>query len=94
MQKEPTLDPLVEYLSSEQERYVKLANLKTLDPSKPNHADEMWHIIRGLAVLDWAMLQPEKPDNAEERWRTMMRKIHQLAQTIQEEQSGHNGYKH
>lgn len=93
MPKEPMLDPLVEYLTVEQQKYVDLANLKILDPSNPDHADEMWHIIRGLAVLDYAMLQEDKPDNAEERWRTMMRKVHQLAAVILEEH-GHHRYEH
>lgn len=90
--------------TKEQQRFIDLANLKVLDPSKgQDHSAEMWHIIRGMAVLDYALLSPdhalavfmqESSLNAEEKFRTLMRKVQQLAEIIQEEQSGHNGYKH
>ncbi len=94
MPSEATDAVLIEALDKETKRYIQLANLKSpkayiLD----DQASEMWHIIRGLAVLDWALVQPANSlgdlealrQQAEEKWRTLMRKVHKLATEIQEE---------
>lgn len=82
---------------NEIERYVALANLKKLEvyekmwpwAYKDFHVEEMWHIIRALAVLDWTLMQPEHGvTNAEERFKTIMRNVQKLALQIQEEQGG------
>lgn len=91
MQIEPT---------AEQKRYLELAKLKEPD-GIAGHSKEMWDIVRGIAVLDWALLQPENiadiehlRTQAEEKWRTVCRKAHFLAERVLEEQHGNNGYKH
>ncbi len=81
----------IEILDEEQKRYLELANLKKAEVTK-EQAEELWHICRSLAVLDWAMLQPDKPaGDFEERWRTIMRKVHQVALEVLD---GNNGHKH
>lgn len=77
----------------ELERFSALANLKKLDPAKgPDHAEEMWHIIRSLACLDFALANhdPDKPHSEKhmEQYATIMRKVQQLARVVQEEQQG------
>lgn len=87
-------------LTKEPKRYLAIANLK-----QPNdltsHAKELWDVVRSIAVLDWALLQPQQTEDiehlrtqAEEKWRTICHKAHEIAETILEEQNGHNGYKH
>lgn len=71
----------------DQSQVIKLANLKHLDPAKgTDHSDEMWHIIRALAVLDWTMRQPDPPPFNQEKYETITRKIQQLAEVVCEEQ--------
>ena len=84
MPTEATKEPQVEFLSEEQKRYVQLANLKAPQISEAQ-AGELWHIVRGIAVLDWALMQMDPPPNAEERWRTLCRKAHQIAMQLLEE---------
>lgn len=76
---------------TEAERYIALANLKQLDPAKgQDHTDEMWHIIRGLAVLDWTLARRDpnegQSEKAMQQYATLMRKVQQLALTVMEEQ--------
>jgi len=79
---------------NETERYIALANLKTLPVDLDKETVlEMWHSIRAIAVLDFALRQPEHAlavkfnearIDAGAKFETIVRKVQKLALHIQE----------
>lgn len=61
--------------------------LKTLDRTKgTDHTDDFWHIIRAMAVLDYALRSDTPPANGMAQFETIMRKVRALTNVILEEQ--------
>lgn len=80
--------------NKEAQRYIALANLKKVPEDLiASHGEEIWHVIRSLAVLDWTLRQAGTAENGdivtphlpEAHFETIMRNVQQIAEAIQDD---------